>query len=141
MSTEENKALARRFLEDVFNRGNLDLIDELIPSDTVDHNPLPGQPPGSAGVKWVVRLFREAFPDLHFALEDQVAEGDTVASRWTFSGTQQGPLFGIPATGKRVSVSGIDVVRIAAGKMTEHWVAMDQLGMLQQLGAVPTPGG
>jgi steroid delta-isomerase-like uncharacterized protein len=140
MGTEENKAIVRRFIDEVWNDGNVDVIDEIITADAIDHNPNPGQPPGSEGVKWVVRTFRAAMPDLHMELHDQIAEGSTVVSRWTFSGTQQGELFGIPSTGKRVSVSGIDVIRVADGKMNEHWLCLDQLGMLQQLGIVPTPG-
>src|SRR4051812_12913452 len=100
MSADENKALARRFTEEVFNHGNFDLVDELLAPDSVDHNPMPGQPEGSEGVRWIARAMRAAFPDLHFAFEDQIAEGDKVVNRWTLSGTHQGALFGMPPTGK-----------------------------------------
>jgi predicted ester cyclase len=140
MAEAENKAVVRRFFDEVWNGGRIDVIDEIITPDAVDHNPNPGQPPGSEGVKWLVRVFSSAFPDMHFDLQDQVAEGDKVVSRWVLSGTQQGELFGIPATGKRISITGIDIVSVIGGKMTEHWVSIDQLGMLQQLGVVPAPG-
>jgi steroid delta-isomerase-like uncharacterized protein len=140
MSADENKRVVRRFVDEVWNDGNVDVIDEIISPNAIDHNPNPGQPAGSEGVKWVVRTFRAAMPDLHMELHDQVAEGDTVVNRWTITGTQQGELFGIPATGKRVSVSGIDCISVIDGKMDEHRLSLDQLGMLQQLGIVPTPG-
>ncbi len=140
MGTAENKAVVRRFFDEVWNGGKIDVIDEIITPDAVDHNPNPGQPPGSEGVKWLVRAFRAAFPDLHFDVQEQIAEGDKVVSRWVVSGTQQGEFFGIPATGKRVSISGMDIVRVVDGKMTEHWLNMDQLGMMQQLGLAPSPG-
>jgi steroid delta-isomerase-like uncharacterized protein len=140
MSAAENTAIVRRFVDEVWNGGNVDAIDAIIAPDAVDHNPNPGQPPGSEGVKWVVRAFRAGLPDLRMELEDQIAEGDTVADRWTISGTHQGELFGIPATGKRVRMAGIDMIRVVEGKMVEHWLSVDQLGLLQQLGIVPTPG-
>jgi steroid delta-isomerase-like uncharacterized protein len=140
MSGEEYKAVVRRFIDEVWNGNVIDVIDEIIAPDAVDHNPNPGQAPGSAGVKQVVSMFRAAFPDLRMELHDQIAEGDKVVSRWTISGTHQGAFAGIPATGKPVAMSGIDVIRVTDGKMVEHWLAIDQLGMLQQLGVVPTPG-
>src|SRR5215472_16771964 len=100
MAEAENKAVVRRFFDEVWNGGRIDVIDQIITPDAVDHNPNPGQPPGSEGVRWLVRVFSSAFPDMHFDLQDQVAEGDKVVSRWVLSGTQQGELFGIPATGK-----------------------------------------
>jgi steroid delta-isomerase-like uncharacterized protein len=140
MSTEENKAVVRRFIDEVWNGGKAEVIDEIIAADAVDHNPNPGQPPGSEGVKWVLRVFRAALPDLHMELHDQIAEGESVVSHWTISGTHQGDLFGIPATGKRVHMAGIDFVRVVDGKMVEHWLSADQLGLLQQLGVAPAPG-
>jgi steroid delta-isomerase-like uncharacterized protein len=140
MSAEENKALVRRFTDAVFNRGNIDRVDAFIAPDNVEHNPMPEQPQGSEGVKWIARALRTAFPDLRFEIHDQVAEGDRVMDRWTISGTHAGDLFGLPPTGKRMAVSGFDMVRIADGKVAEHWMAMDQLGLMQQLGMLPAPG-
>jgi steroid delta-isomerase-like uncharacterized protein len=82
-------------------------------------------------------MFRAAFPDLHFAIEDQIAEGDKVVTRYTFSGTQQGPLMGIPATGKHVSITGISIYRVVNGKMQAAWIEYDMLGLMQQIGMVP----
>jgi steroid delta-isomerase-like uncharacterized protein len=140
MSAEENKALVRRMTEEIFNRGNIDAVDEFLTPDSFDHNPMPGQPSGSEGLKWVARAMRTAFPDMRFEIHDQVAEGDRVMNRWTMSGTHEGELLGMPATGKRVAVAGFDMIRFADGKMAEHWAQMDQLGMMQQLGMIPAPG-
>ncbi|HET7037474.1 MAG TPA: ester cyclase [Thermomicrobiaceae bacterium] len=139
-ATEANKAIARRFLDEAFNQGRLEVIDEIIAPDAVDHDPAPGQAPGAAGVRQAVSMFRAAFPDLRIELHDQVAQGDLVCNRWTIHGTHQGELMGIPPTGKRVQVPGIDIVRVAQGKLVEHWATLDQVGMLQQLGVMPAPG-
>jgi steroid delta-isomerase-like uncharacterized protein len=140
MSTEANKAVIRRFRAEVFNRGNVDLLEEIVTPDALDHSPNPGQPPGIEGVKWVVRTYRAASPDFHMEPHDENAEGNKVVSRWTITGTHQGDLFGIPPTGKRVSIAGIDIIRVTDGMMAEHWLSVDQLGLLQQLGIIPTPG-
>jgi steroid delta-isomerase-like uncharacterized protein len=140
MSAEENKAIIRRFVDEVFNTGNMAAADELAAPDFLDHNPFPGTPPGLEGYKQGMRLFRAAFPDLEFILEDQIAEGDKVVARWTVRATHQGEVMGIPPTGKRVTVTGIDIVRFAGGKMVESWNLWDTLGLLQQLGVMPTPG-
>ena len=144
MSTEENKAIARRLYE-TFNRaistGNMSLLDEVLAADGVDHNPAPGQAPGLEGVKQVFSQFLAAFPDLQFTVEDMIAEGDKVASRITTRGTHKGDFQGIPATGKQVTQTGIDIVRIAGGKVVERWGEFDNLGLLQQLGVIPPPGG
>jgi steroid delta-isomerase-like uncharacterized protein len=139
-TADANKAIVRRFFDEVWNQGQLAVVDEIITPDAVDHSPMPGQQAGAAGVKELVADLRAAFPDLHMALEDQVAEADRVCSRWILSGTNQGSFLGMPATGQRVSVQGIDIVRLEGGKMVEHWLAIDQLGMLQQLGVMPTQG-
>jgi len=144
MSTEENKALARRAYE-AFNQairtGNWSAVEELVAADLVDHNPAPGQGPGFEGVKQVFSQFRAAFPDFAFTVEDMIAEGDKVVSRLTARGTHKGDFQGVPATGKQVMQTGIDIVRIAGGKAVERWGEFDNLGLLQQLGVVPTPGG
>ncbi len=125
MSTEENKAIARRYIQDVWDKGDFDAEKELVADNIVQY--LPGQPPASG-----------AFPDWHGPLEDVIAEGDKVTTRWTFQGTHQGELFGIPATGKQVTLTGMGIYRIENGKIVELWTNFDQLGMLQQLGVVPT---
>ena len=139
MSAEDNKAIARRWYEEVFNAGNLDLIHELFAPNFVDHDPV-NPLPGLQGVRQVVGIYRGAFPDLHITVEDWVAEGDKVVTRFRAQGTHKGPLMGIPPTEKQVTVTGIDMLGFEHGKIAEHWGNRDDLGMLQQLGAVPAPG-
>ena len=140
MSTEQNKALVRR-LEEVFNRGNMSMVDELFAPDFVEHEELPpGIPPGREAVKQLTTMFRSAFPDFKATIDDIVAEGDKVVIRQTWSGTHKGEFMGVPPTGKSVSFGVIDIIRIAGGKFVEHWGQMDMMGMMQQLGAIPTPG-
>lgn len=139
MSTEENKALMRRIYEEVINQGDMDAADEVIAADVVDHAPFPGQKPGLEGFKEAVSAFRSAFPDLHMTMDDVIAEGDMVAVRFTMSGTHQGELMGIPATGNRMTITGIDLGRFEGGKGVEHWASQDDLGMMQQLGVIPAP--
>lgn len=138
--SEENKAVSRRVLEESFNQGNLAVIDELVSADYVDHDLPPGLPDGPEGFKQLVAMYRAAFPDVQMAIEDVVAEGDKVVIRWTARGTHQGELMGIPPTNKQVTVTGIDINRLAGGKMAEHWGNFDQMGMMQQLGVIPSPG-
>jgi predicted ester cyclase len=141
MSTEQNKALFRRLMEEVFDRGNISLIDELFAPDFVEHEELPpGIPAGSEGVKQLSTMFRSAFPDFKATIDDMIAEGDKVVVRGTWSGTHEGEFMGIPPTGKRVSFGVIDIVRIAGGKFVEHWGQMDNMGLMQQLGLSPAPG-
>ena len=140
MSTEENKNLALRLIEEVINQGKLSVLDELITADAVDHSLPPGLPSGREGVKLFLGMIRAAFPDIHETVEDLIAEGDTVVTRTTWHGTHQGPFLGIAPTGKQVSVSGIDISRLASGKFVEHWQSADNLGLLQQLGVIPTMG-
>lgn len=140
MSTEQNKALFRRFMDEVFNRGNIGLVDELVVADFAEHEELPpGMPPGREGLKALVAAFRKAFPDFNVTLDDVLAEGDKVVVRSTWSGTQQGEFMGIAPTGKRVSFEVIDIVRIAGGKVQEHWGQMDNMLLMQQLGLAPVP--
>ena len=137
--SEQNKALNRRFYE-ACNDNNLDAFDELMAADAVDHDLPPGLPPGRDGVKAFLGMFLSAFPDLTFTIEDQIAEGDRVVTRWTATGTHNGELMGIPATGKQVTVTGLDINRFSGGKSVEHWGQFDQMGMMQQLGVIPMPG-
>src|SRR5579864_5887314 len=139
MSVEDNKATARRWYEEVFTAGNLDLIHELFAPNFVDHDPV-NLLPGLEGVRQVVGMYRGAFPDLHITVEDWVAEGEKVVTRFRAQGTHKGPLMGIPPTEKQVTVTDIDILGFEHGKIAEHWGNRDDLGMLQQVGAIPAPG-
>jgi steroid delta-isomerase-like uncharacterized protein len=145
VSAEENKAVSRRVAEEVFNGGNVDLADELYAPDYVLHDPsLPEDLHGPEGIKRYAAMTLGAFPDIRVAVEDQVAEGDKVVSRWTATGTHTGDLMGIPPTGRRVEISGVTINRFSGGKIAEDWYQSDDLGMMQQLGVVPSgeqPGG
>jgi steroid delta-isomerase-like uncharacterized protein len=138
--SEQNKALVRRSIEDVWNKGNYAVVDELLTSDFVVHTPNPAdEVHGPDGVKQYFAGLREAFPDLHFTIEDQVADGDRVVTRWTARGTHSGPFNGLPPTGRQAVVTGIDIDRVANGKIVECWTSQDTLGLLQQLGVIPVP--
>ena len=139
MSAAANKALVRRFVEQVISQGNLAVVDELVAGDYVYHGP-GMQVGGPDGLKQLFTMLRAAFPDWQETLEDLIADGDEVVFRVTGHGTHQGEFMGLPPTGKRVTVAGIDLVRIEAGKLSEHWANFDQLGLLQQLGAIPALG-
>lgn len=138
--SEENKALVRREAEEIFSKGNLDAAEELYAPDYVGHEPTtPEDIRGIEGARQFAAEFREAFPDLRITVEDQVAEGDRVATRFTSRGTHQGELEGIAPTGNRVEVTGLVISRIAGGKIAEDWTYYDALGLMQQIGVVPTP--
>jgi steroid delta-isomerase-like uncharacterized protein len=140
MGTEENKAVYRRFLELGFNTGNFAALGEVLSADYVDHDAPPGIPPGPEGIAHLLAPYRAAFPDVHMTVDAQVAEGERVATRYTFRGTHRGDLMGIPPTGKQVEMTGTTIARIVDGKMVEAWVNYDLLGMMQQLGVIPAPG-
>jgi len=141
MLSETNKAVSRRFFEEVFAKGKLNVLDEIITKDHVNSGPgsLPELPTGPEGAKQLVTVYRNAFPDLRFTIDEQIAEGDKVVTRWTADGTHQGELAGLPPTNKTSTVTGIVVDRIANGKIAESWGIFDQFGMMQQLGVIPTP--
>jgi steroid delta-isomerase-like uncharacterized protein len=139
MSAEESKAIVRKFWS-VWDEGNIDLVDELLAPDYVNHNPAaPDLPTGPDGVKGVVAMFRSGMPDLSVLVEDMMAEGDKVATRYTLEGTHEGKLFGVPPTGQQLSIKSISVERVSDGKIREHWRITDSLDMMQQLGVVPMP--
>jgi predicted ester cyclase len=138
MSTEENAALVRRFVEEVISRGNLALADELIAADYVYYGP-GMEVSGPDGIKQLFVMLRAAFPDWRENIEDLISEGNKVVFRVTGYGTHEGEFMGLPPTGNRVTVGGIDIVRTEGGKIVEHWANFDRLGMMQQLGAVPSP--
>ncbi len=136
MSTDENKALVRRFYEEVWNQGNLGVADEVFAADYVRHDLRPSPvPPGPEGQKLVANMFRTAFPDGQMTIDLLIAEADMVVARWTIQGTHQGAWINIAPTGKRVSFAGVNIFRIAGGKVVEIWNHRDDLGLMQQLGA------
>jgi steroid delta-isomerase-like uncharacterized protein len=142
MSAEENKVVMRQYFEGAWEQGNLQLLDELLAPDYVNHNPAtPDMPTGREGVKGVVSMFRSGMPDLKVVIEDMIAEGEKVATRYTLEGTHEGELFGVPPTGKRLSIKSMTVERVSEGKVRDHWRVSDNLEMMQQLGVVPEPGG
>jgi steroid delta-isomerase-like uncharacterized protein len=138
MSTEDNKALVRRFYEEI-DKGNVDMMDDLVAEDYVDHSPppFPGFASGREGVKQAFRLFWDATPGRHH-IEDQIAEGDKVVTRLTAYGLHEGDLPGIPATGKQIKMTGTVIHRVENGKLAEKWSDKDVMGFLQQLGVIPT---
>jgi predicted ester cyclase len=137
MSTAENKALVRRFVEEGIIPANMAAFDEMVAENVVDHYAPPGLPPGREGWKLNRRLFQAAFPDGRWEIADIVAEGDLVFVRAPFTGTQQGEFFGIPPTGKHVAIGSIHICRVKDGLVVEHWGNGDDVGMLRQLGAIP----
>lgn len=142
MSTEANKAIFRRMIEELWNQGRLDVADELFTSDATSPS-APDLPPGPAGVKAITGMFLKAFPDLHIDIEHEVADGDRVFGHLRERGTHTGPLVTptgeVPATGKSVDFNEMAIVRIADGKIAESWYDMDMVGMLMQIGVIPTP--
>ena len=138
--SQRNKALVRRFLDQVFNNARPEVIDELIADDYIDHSAPPGQAAGAAGARQMYEMFRTAFPDLRVEIHDLVAEGDLVVARATFAGTSQGPLMGAPPTGKPVRIASVVIVRVRDGRFVERWEQADMLGLMLQLGVVAQPG-
>ena len=141
--SEENKALVRRFVEEVQSKHNLDLVEEIFDPNCVNHAVVPGLPEGMSaaeGFKVFYGMMLQAFPDMNAEIQVQVAEADKVVTLKTFHGTHQGEFLGIPPTGKRVRFDVMDIFRVADNKLVEHWAVGDLMGLMQQLGAVPTPG-
>jgi steroid delta-isomerase-like uncharacterized protein len=137
--SDQNKAIARAVF-DAFNGGDLDELDDVVAADSVDHDPYnPHAGEGREGLKKTIAMYREAFPDLHISVEDQIAEGDKVVSRWVGTGTHQGELMGAPPTGRSSTITGIGIDRIENGQIVEAWGNWDALGMFQQLGLTPEP--
>ena len=139
--SESNKNAVRRLFEEVWNKGYLPVADELIASTYEHHDPsMPDLGRGPEAEKKRVTLYRNAFPDLRFTIEDVIAEGETVMARYSVRGTHKGDLSGIAPTGRQATVSGMSIVRFAGGKMVEGWGNWDALGLMQQLGVVPELG-
>jgi steroid delta-isomerase-like uncharacterized protein len=142
MSIELNKTNVLRIPLEVFNQGNLAVADEVMAADYIEHAAVPpGLPPSLAGFKIFISALRAAFPDFQYTVEDVIAEGDKVVVRLTARGTQNGEFLGLPASGKQATWSEIHIADMADGKLVEHWVVQDQLGMMQQLGFVPVSQG
>ena len=140
-NTEANKALVRRFFDEVMNEGNLDLVDEIFAPEYVNRHAHPGQQPGPDGVRQLVTNVRRAFPDLVETVDDLVAEGDRVGLRLTLRGTHLGAFRGAEATGKRVEVMGMAIVRVEDDRIAEGWFFFDREAMWEQLGIDPPARG
>ena len=136
--SEQNKAIVRRLFEELWNKGNLSVADQLFSPNYANHDPsTPDVGRGPESEKKRATLYRTAFPDLQLTIEDLLAEGETVMARWSCRGTHKGDLSGIAPTGKQFTISGVSIARLANGKMAEGWVNWDALGLMQQLGVVP----
>ena len=138
---QDNGSIVRRFVEETINQGQIDSAAQFVWEDVVEQVPFPGQGPGIEGLKDVLRGFRAGFPDIHFAIEEQIAEGDKVLSRFEWTGTHRGEFLGVPATGRPVKVWGMVVDRLVDGRIKETRIIMDALGLMMQLGAIPPPPG
>jgi len=136
---EDNKILVRRLVEEVLNKGDVAPLDQLLADNYINHSLPPGVPPSRDGFAGLVKTVSGAFPDAQVTIEDMVAEGDRVMFRDTTTGTQAGPFQGVPASGKKIAWTEMHLFRIENGKIVEHWMQIDQLGMMMQLGAIPAP--
>ena len=139
MSAEANRALIQRFYDEGWNANDLSVYDELVTDDFLDHQALPGLEPGREGFKMLNVMFRSAFPDVWVNVDQIVAEDDKVACRWTSTGTHEGDLFGIPPTGAKVNVTATVWYRIEDGRLAEGWINRDDVGLMRQLGVIPSP--
>ncbi len=136
---QTNSQIVCRFIEEVLNQGNIEATDQFFWEDMLEQVPLPGQGPGVEGLKDMLRGMRAGFPDMHWTVEEQIAEGDKVLTRFEWTGTHQGEFFQVPATGRPVKVWGMAVDRFEGGKIKDTRIIMDSLGLMMQLGAVPPP--
>ena len=141
MSDEaRNKEVTRRFSAEVGGAGNAALADELIAPALVEHTPFPSATPGLEGHKQVLATFRSAFPDLKVTVDDVIGEGDMTFLLWHGDGTHTGEMMGIPATGKKVHVTGMDILKLENGKIKERWAEISAMSLMMQLGVIPSPG-
>ncbi len=139
MTVHDNKALVRRYYDEVLNGRSVDTLDLIAAEDYVEHDPFPGQGNGRNDLKARARLLLSAFDPCRFTIEDIVAEDDRVVVRWTSTGTHSGDFMGIPPTSRDYTIAGIDIHTVTEGRMSEHWHVVDQLGQMQQLGLIPQP--
>jgi steroid delta-isomerase-like uncharacterized protein len=135
---QDNAAIVRRFVEEVITQGKIASAAQYVWEDVVEQVPLPGQGPGLDGLKDILRAMRTGFPDIHFSIQEQIAEGDKVASRFEWTGTHKGEFLGVPATGRPVRVWGIVIDRLENGRIKDTRIIMDTLGLMIQLGALPS---
>lgn len=138
--SDDNKAIVRRYIEEIYNKRNLEIAGELVAENYINYAGFQTVK-GVEGLRQFVTMLGTAFPDAHETIEDQVAEGNKEVHRWIIRGTHQGDFLGIPPTGKQVSVTGITVAHIAEGKIAEEWTSADMMGLMQQLGVAPPPPG
>jgi len=141
-SPEQNNAIAEKFFDSVWNKGDFSVLDTLVTPDAVDHSTVGGKSKtekGSASFRAIVSMFRHSMQDIHLAIEQEVYAGDKVVHRWVLRGTDTGGLMGMPASGKVLTFSGTTIVRMSEGKIVERWASVDELGLLQQLGVIPPP--
>jgi predicted ester cyclase len=138
--SEENKAIARRYILDVWGKGDYETEQAIVAANVVDHNPVPGFPPGLTGHHQTLAMLHNAMPDMKIDLAFLVAEGDKVLDHWSCRATHAGEFFGIPSAGKPVMFTGTDISRIADGKIVEIWHIEDVLSIMQQIGVIPAPG-
>jgi len=136
---EQNKAIIRRMTEEFYNQGNVESAEQFFADTYVHHDPASPQVRDRDGLKAALRAFLAGCPDLHITTDQLLAEGDMVTKRWTYHATHTGDLSGLPPTGKRIMMSGLELFRLADGKIVEAWVAYDNLSLMQQLGVIPTP--
>lgn len=140
--SEQNKILERTLIEEVWNRGNFALVDQLVSPDFRGHSSSPeNDTRGTEGYRRYYAALQRAFPDIHFTIDDQVAEGDRVVTRWTARGTHRGEYAGIPPTGREGVITGVTTDRIVDGRTVECWTSLDELGLMRQLGVIPSARG
>jgi steroid delta-isomerase-like uncharacterized protein len=137
MAAHQTQSPIHRFFYEAFNQGNLVIVDELLSSDHLAHNAFGGAPNGPQGLKWLIAMFRTAFPDLQCNVEDEIREGDKVAALWTMRGTHKGSFLGNPSTGRPIVVRGIIFARVEECMIVEYWMQIDQFDLLQQMGIIP----
>ena len=138
MSTEENKAIVRRMTEEFYNQGNVESAERFFADTYMHHDPASPQVRDRDGLKEVLRAFLTGCPDLHITIDQLLAEGDTVTKRWTYHATRTSDLAGLPPTGKRITMSGLELFRLEGGKIVECWLGYDNLSLMHQLGVMPT---
>jgi predicted ester cyclase len=141
MSIEENKQVIRNYVNEVINDHDLDKLPEYVDQNALDHAAPPGFPGGPAGARAFLGMFFTAFPDVHYEIDDLIADEDKVTIRATLSGSHSGPFMGMPPTGRNFSIQGIETLRLKDGKYVEHWGGIDDVGLMSQLGLMGMPGG
>jgi steroid delta-isomerase-like uncharacterized protein len=136
-TTDKNKAICRLFFDELLNKANYSIIEQLVDPDVISHDPFPGQAKGAKGLLDTMKLFHTAFPDMKIIMNDMVAEEDRVMSKFTVTGTHKEEFMGIHATGKKISYEEVVILRLADEKIVEHWAVADALSLMQQIGAIP----